>query len=133
MPDGCELPDFNECGLLPPGLHAACFDAFRTKFGFNSKRLEMINNGLQAVCSALDSRGIHRLYVGGDFVTEKPFPEVIDTYVLVPNSRNPMIWFIEQKSLVWLPIHKVNCLHFHHGATGWGSEQHWQKWFGHDL
>jgi len=133
MPDECELPDFNEYGFLPPGLHAACLGSFRRKFGFNSKRQEMIDYGLKTVCSDLAaSRDIHRLYIGGGFVTEKRFPQVIDCYVLAAHLRDPLFWFIGQKSPVWLPSYKVKCELAIQGAKGPGSESYWQDLFGHE-
>jgi hypothetical protein len=134
MPDECQLPDFNELGLLPPGLHTACFDVFRRKFGFNPKRQEMVDHGLKAVCIDLAKRGdVHRFFVGGSFVTQRLLPRNVNIYVLAPNSRNPFNWFIKLKSLEWLANYQVKCELAIQGATGPGSEHDWQHHFGHEL
>ena len=133
MSDECQLPDFNERGLLPPGTHTICFDAFRKALGFNSGRKEMIDNGLCAVFAELKKEyDVRRVLVAGSFITADSCPEHIDIFLPVPNNRNSLIWFIGKRTREWQRSYRVKCLPDIQDASGPGSESDWKRWLGHE-
>src|SRR6266849_3528157 len=127
MSDMCWLPDFNERGLLPPGTHTICIDAFRKALGFNPERKEMIDNGLCVVVAELKkSYDVRRVLVAGSFITANPCPEYIDIFLPVPNNRNSLIWLILKRSPEWQRNYWVNCLPAIQDVSGPGSESDWK-------
>ena len=71
------LPDFDEVGNLPPGVHEATWDEFVQRFGWTSRRCELID-GLKSALEPLREAGCRRVFVNGSFVTDKDEPGDID-------------------------------------------------------
>jgi hypothetical protein len=67
------LPDFDESGSLPPGIHAAAWSEFAARFGSNPHRRALLG-GLERALAVLRAAGCRRVYVDGSFVTSKPTP-----------------------------------------------------------
>ena len=71
------LPDFNQAGLLPPGLHRANWDELTQRYGRNSWRRSLLA-GLRAALENLRDAGCRITYIDGSFVTEKEYPNDYD-------------------------------------------------------
>ena len=71
------IPVFNDLGELPEGIHWADWDEISTKFGYNLKRIKMLN-GLMLVLNYLKVAGCKYAYLDGSFVTIKEFPNDYD-------------------------------------------------------
>lgn len=71
------IPDFDENGNLPPGVHFCDWSEFKEKFGYTSARTKMIQ-GLEEVMRQLKAALCRTIYVNGSFVTNKPNPEDFD-------------------------------------------------------
>lgn len=71
------IPEFNEFGLLPIGIHLATWKEFKDRFGINSHRLKLFNGLIQAG-NVLKQAGCILIYVDGSFVTNKKFPSDYD-------------------------------------------------------
>jgi hypothetical protein len=127
----CELPHFNEHGFLPPGIHHAGLEGLELKLGFNRYRKEMIRQGLLPVLKELRDKKVRSMVVDGSFVTEKPFPDDIDAYVLVPDRTHPLFRFISERHKAWRTLYRVHCFPAIQNEDGFGSENHWQDFFGH--
>ena len=71
------LPDFNQEGLLPPGIHAAEWNELLLRFGYNLRRMHLLT-GLRAVLESLKNAGCRTAYIDGSFVTYKEHPNDFD-------------------------------------------------------
>jgi hypothetical protein len=72
-----EIPEFDEYGNLPPGVHFCEWDEFVERFGTNGLRLRLMN-GLLMVMEALKAAGCRTIYINGSLVTIKPDPGDFD-------------------------------------------------------
>jgi len=68
------IPEFDENGNLPPGVHFCDWQEFVERFGTNNTRRRMIA-GLQLAMTQLTAAGCRTIYINGSFVTIKPNPQ----------------------------------------------------------
>jgi hypothetical protein len=71
------IPEFNELGYLPPGVHDSSWQEFLRRFATNSHRLRLVT-GLAAALHKLGRAGCNRVIIGGSFVTDKECPNDFD-------------------------------------------------------
>lgn len=71
------MPDFDEHGNLPPGIHQITWQDFETRFGTNAHRRRLLV-GLKAAVELLRRGGCRTVYVDGSFVTGKALPGDFD-------------------------------------------------------
>ena len=71
------IPDFENTGLLPAGVHWAPWDEIMKRYGINDHRLRLLG-GLQRGIAMLRFAGCRTLYLDGSFVTAKTFPSDYD-------------------------------------------------------
>lgn len=71
------IPDFDENGNLPPGVHWAEWEEFVERFGNNERRLYLIQ-GLKMAMEQLKAAGCRTIYINGSFVTIKYKPGDFD-------------------------------------------------------
>ena len=71
------IPDFEDNGNLPPGIHYCFWDEFKVLFGYTEKRMQMIR-GMEMVMIELKAAGCRNFYVNGSFVTRKLTPKDFD-------------------------------------------------------
>ena len=71
------IPDFNDRGLLPPGVHRATWEEVVNRFGTNPWR-ERLLTGLRDALDDLRSAGCQAVYLNGSFVTSKEIPNDYD-------------------------------------------------------
>ncbi len=76
---GCKkvIPEFDENGNLPPGVHWAEWEEFQERFGTNLTRRRMID-GLELAMTQLKAAGCRTIYIDGSFVTSKQKPGDFD-------------------------------------------------------
>lgn len=67
------LLEFNRDGRLPAGVHWATWQEIQSRFGFSSRRQQLLI-GLRLALEALKRAGCHRVYIDGSFVTIKREP-----------------------------------------------------------
>lgn len=80
------IPDFNEDGLLPPGLYPTDLDGFRERFAVfdqSDRRLRIFSQFKRLFEDALKIRFISRVIVGGSFVTAKAEPNDFDCILVL--------------------------------------------------
>lgn len=78
------LPNFNERGALPEGIHRASLEEVRNKFarmGRSDKRANLSDKVAVYVQTAKGSGLVERLYLVGSFVTAKEEPNDVDMIV----------------------------------------------------
>ncbi|GET40466.1 DUF6932 family protein [Microseira wollei] len=71
------IPDFDENGNLPPGVHWAEWEEFVDRFGTTPRRLRLID-GLKMAMEQLKSAGCPTIFIDGSFVTNKQNPGDFD-------------------------------------------------------
>ncbi|NOX56029.1 MAG: hypothetical protein GXP27_16620 [Planctomycetes bacterium] len=71
------IPEFDDVGNLPPGIHWCSWAEFVARFGSTARRRVLIAGLLNAL-SLLRKAGCRAVYVGGSFVTAKASPGDFD-------------------------------------------------------
>lgn len=72
------VPDLNEEGFLPPGIHMATTFDVTNRFGVGSDQRRSCCEAFQSLVRNCRQAGIRRLLVGGSFVTNHPEPGDVD-------------------------------------------------------
>lgn len=67
------IPQFNDQGNLPEGIHPTSMQELIDRFGYNAKRAWLLD-GLTLLIKNLEIAGCQLIYIDGSFVTEKEFP-----------------------------------------------------------
>ena len=71
------IPELNESGFLPPGIHVATLEEVEARFGASPHRRQLFR-GLRAVAEVLRHAGCPALYLDGSFATGKDLPNDFD-------------------------------------------------------
>ncbi len=88
------IPEWNEYGILPEGIHDCAIDEVGVRFGFNEHRQQLID-GLTGAINWLGTMPpIESLILDGSFVTDKEKPGDIDAVAMITNltERNQREW-----------------------------------------
>jgi len=77
------IPDFDERGQLPPGIHKATLEEIAARFGQESvlRRAEM--QSLRWLVALATRAGVVRIVVNGSFVTDEYEPNDVDCALLL--------------------------------------------------
>lgn len=71
------IPNFNENGLLPPGVHWATWEELCNRFGYTMHRKRLLE-GLKIALNSLKKAGCRYIYINGSFITNKMIPNDFD-------------------------------------------------------
>jgi hypothetical protein len=71
------IPEFNDAGNLPPGVHWATWVELSERFGVSERRRFLLE-GLRSALMALQKAGCETVYLNGSFVTSKDNPADFD-------------------------------------------------------
>lgn len=71
------IPQFNEDGNLPEGMHSASWKEIQEKFGSNIYRKRLLR-GLESGLNNLKSAGCKQAFLDGSFVSSKRRPNDFD-------------------------------------------------------
>ena len=71
------IPEFDETGNLPPGVHPAGWEEIQTRFGTTPWRTLLLE-GLHRALKVLSAVGCTAVYLDGSFVTSKTAPSDYD-------------------------------------------------------
>ena len=72
------IPDFNDDGYLPAGIHAAGMDEIAARFGQELELRRVQMESLRWLVNLAKRGGVQRLIVNGSFVSDKWEPNDID-------------------------------------------------------
>jgi len=67
------MANFNDNGVLDPGIHKMTWEEFDDSFSFSERRKELLE-GLEKVVAILQEIGASHIYIDGSFVTSKLMP-----------------------------------------------------------
>lgn len=79
------LPEFNESGYLPPGIHRADLVEVQKRFGSNDTRRTLLRH-LDNFVELVRSVSAKKLILDGSFVTGKENPADIDVILVLPDT-----------------------------------------------
>lgn len=92
------IPDFNENGYLPAGIHAATLEEITARFGQQSELRRVQMESVRWLVDLARRVGISRIVVNGSFVTDKLKPNDIDCVLLIvprlprdPNAEDELL------------------------------------------
>lgn len=77
------IPQFNDEGYLPAGIHLATLDEIAARFGQDSELRRVQMDSLRWLVDAARRSGVSRMVVNGSFVTDKLEPNDVDCVLLV--------------------------------------------------
>ncbi len=82
------IPEFNQYGYLPAGIHSATLAQVKQRFGVGRAERREIFQGLSALVNVLRTqrKAVAQLLVDGSFVTDKGCPQDVDCIVVVTND-----------------------------------------------
>ena len=81
------LPEFNEHGDLPPGLHVSCLDDVLNRFGRSTPQRSVVAQRLTRIYRLASATGhVRRFVVFGSFVTSKPEPNDVDVFIVMDDE-----------------------------------------------
>jgi hypothetical protein len=80
------IPDFDEHGYLPPGLHRASLEELEERFGRGSEIRRVQMQSLVWLVELARRAGIERLVLNGSFVTDVSEPNDVDCVMLMGPS-----------------------------------------------
>ncbi len=85
------IPDFDQRGYLPPGIHLASLDEIEARFGRQSEVRCVEMESLRWLVELAKRAGAERLIINGSFVTERLEPNDVDCVLLTGKDfpRNP--------------------------------------------
>ena len=83
------IPEFNENGHLPPGVHKATIEEVIGRFGHGSEDREACVQSLQWLLSICRQAGIARLILNGSFVTDRREPRDVDCALVAGDGYEP--------------------------------------------
>lgn len=97
------IPQFNEDGYLPPGIHHATLEEIAARFGQESELRQVQMESLIWLVDLAQRAGVERIVVNGSFVTDKLEPNDVDCVLLI-ESDFPRDAATEAELLAGLPF-----------------------------
>lgn len=77
------IPDFNDVGYLPPGVHLATVDEIAARFGQESEIRQAQMDSVRWLVDMAKNAGVQRLIINGSFVTDVFEPNDVDCALLL--------------------------------------------------
>src|SRR6266581_446654 len=77
------IPEFNDDGYLPPGIHQATMEEIAARFGQESEIRQVQMESLRWLVDLARRAGVQRIVVNGSFVTDKLEPNDVDCVLLI--------------------------------------------------
>lgn len=100
------LPEFNERGDLPAGIHLASLDELEARFGRSSEVRQVQMESLRWLVELARKAGVRRLIINGSFVTERLEPNDVDC-ALLTGPDFPRDRIAEKEILAGLPFLQI--------------------------
>ena len=115
------LPDFDENGNLPPGIHPCDTNELIARFGSGSPEREVEMKELLDFIQWAQAADVQRLVVNGSFVTDKIEPNDVDIVILPgPGYPRNELSYLDQE-LRW-PFLQVFTAADEHDLETWVSQ-----------
>src|SRR6516165_9875198 len=83
------IPQFDDRGCLPPGVHPASLEEISERFGQESELRRVQMESLRWLVEEARRSGIERIIVNGSFVADVFEPNDVDCVLLGPADLSP--------------------------------------------
>jgi len=93
------IPELQENGFLPPGLHSADLNEIWEKFGCTSEPRRMLFSRLRTFTEFARYVGASRMFIAGSYVTAKTNPEDVDVVIWVGRKFLELLELGDEKAL----------------------------------
>jgi hypothetical protein len=103
------IPDFDQNGYLPPGVHGATMEEIAERFGRQSELRHVQMESLQWLIEAARRARILRIIIDGSFTTDRLEPNDIDCALMTGPGISPDVG-AEVESLWEIPFLHVMIL-----------------------
>src|SRR5216683_3821255 len=80
------IPEFNDDGYLPPGIHCATLEEIAARFGQESELRQAEMESLRWLVDLARRAGVLRIVVNGSFVADAYEPNDVDCALLMGND-----------------------------------------------
>jgi hypothetical protein len=97
------IPDYNDDGYLPVGIHPATLEEIAARFGQESELRQAQMESLRWLVDLARRAGVRRIVVNGSFVTDKLEPNDVDCVLLI-GPDFPSDAAVEEELLAGLPF-----------------------------
>jgi hypothetical protein len=77
------IPEFNDVGYLPPGVHLASLDEIAARFGHESEIRQAQMDSIRWLVELAKKASVERLIINGSFVTDVFEPNDVDCALLL--------------------------------------------------
>lgn len=77
------IPEFDENGYLPPGIHTATLEEIEERFGTGSEIRQVQCESLRWLVETARRAGVARILLNGSFVTDALDPNDVDCVLLI--------------------------------------------------
>ena len=108
------IPEFNEYGCLPEGVHAATLDEVALRFGTQSELRRIQMESLRWLVELAHAAGVQRIVLNGSFTTDTVEPNDVDCLLLISSNfpRDSAAEDELRRGLPFLDIHIVELRDF---------------------
>ncbi len=80
------IPEFQDDGYLPPGVHLANADEVLERFGYQSEIRKVQAESIRWLVGIARRAGVLRLVINGSFVTDELEPNDVDCVLLIGDN-----------------------------------------------
>ncbi len=95
------LPNLNDAGELPIGIHQATIDEVIAQFGSGTLQREVVTARLQRIYQiAKDTGNLQQLIIFGSYITAKPEPNDVDVVIIFNDDFDLTVCSEEVKRLL---------------------------------
>ena len=109
------IPDLDEHGLLPPGIHDCSLAEMKAKFVWNDRRRQLMCSFVRFLRSEIDNVFDGPVCADGSFVTDKECPNDIDVVLELLDASDAQKW----QGLVLMLEHQARIQHQYGGVHFW--------------
>ena len=108
------IPEFNENGYLPPGVHLATLDEIAARFGQESELRQAQMDSIRWLVDLVMKAGVQPIVINGSFVTDAFEPNDVDCAVLpvADFPRDPTAAVDLSEGLPFIDLHLVEAKEF---------------------
>ncbi len=97
------IPEFNDDGYLPPGVHPATLEEIEERFGVESELRHVQVQSVRWLVGLAREAGVKRIALNGSFVTDAYEPNDVDCVLLIPQDF-PIAPDVERRLRQGLPF-----------------------------
>ncbi len=105
------IPELDEIGNLPPGLHKASWREIVQQYGYTKHRKNILG-GLKRVLDNLKQAGCKRAYLDGSFITSKQKPGDFDLCYEIDGVKGELLDPILRDRKYLLPPREAQKKHY---------------------